>query len=198
MQKQGTKYYTPEEYLAMEEAAEYRSEYYKGEIFSMAGESINHNRIVGNLLSKLDQTLLSGECEPFMTEIKVWIEPKDLFAYPDIIVVCGKPEFYADRDDIITNPMIIIEVLSDSTKNYDRIEKFEFYRTLASFAEYMLIDQYRVHVEHFYLERKGKWIYTDYSDLNDVLKFNKIECQLSLKDIYNRVDFKTEEKTESI
>ena len=189
MQKQATKYYTPEEYLAIEEAAEYRSEYYKGKIFAMAGGSINHNRIVRNLSRKLDQALLNSKCEPFMTDVKVWVEQKDLFTYPDVIVVCGEPEFYQDRDETITNPIIIIEVLSDSTKNYDRNEKFEFYRALASFGEYILIDQHRIHVEHFYLESKKKWIYTDYSDLNDVLKFNKIEFQLSLKDIYDRVEF---------
>ena len=198
MQKHATKYYTREEYLAMEDAAEYRSEYYKGEFFAMAGGSINHNRIVGNLFTKLNLALVNSKCEAFMTDVKVWIEQKDLFTYPDVIVVCGKPQFYKGRDDTITNPIIIIEVLSDSTKNYDRIEKFEFYRTLASFEEYILIDQYRVHVEHFYLESKGKWIYTDNNNLNDVLRFNKIELQVSLKDIYNRVEFKKEEKNESI
>ena len=198
MQKHATKYYTREEYLAMEDAAEYRSEYYKGEFFAMPGGSINHNRIVGNLFTKLNLALVNSKCEAFMTDVKVWIEQKDLFTYPDVIVVCGKPKFYKGRDDTITNPIIIIEVLSDSTKNYDRIEKFEFYRTLASFEEYILIDEYRVHVEHFYLESKGKWIYTDNNNLNDVLRFNKIELQVSLKDIYNRVEFKKEEKSESL
>ena len=198
MQKHATKYYTREEYLAMEDAAEYRSEYYKGEFFAMPGGSINHNRIVGNLFTKLNLALVNSKCEAFMTDVKVWIEQKDLFTYPDVIVVCGKPQFYKGRDDTITNPIIIIEVLSDSTKNYDRIEKFEFYRTLASFEEYILIDQYRVHVEHFYLESKGKWIYTDNNNLNDVLRFNKIEFPVSLKDVYNRVEFKKEEKNESI
>jgi Uma2 family endonuclease len=152
MRKQATKCYTPEEYLELEEAARCRNEYYRGEIFPMVGDSINHNRIIGNLSSKLSQAFDNNNCESFTSEIKIWIEEKDLFTYPDVIVVCGEPEFYQDRDDTITNPIIIIEVLSDSTKNYDRIEKFEFYRTLPSFEEYILIDQYRVHVEHFCLE----------------------------------------------
>lgn len=196
MEKHPEKEYSHEEYFALEDIADYKSEYYRGQIFAMADTSINHNRIIGNLTAKLDHTLLHSKCEAFMTEIKVWIKGKDLFTYPDVIVVCGKAEFYPDRDNTITNPVIIIEVLSDSTKNYDRIDKFEFYRTLPSFQEYILVDQYRFHVEHFYLESKGKWIYTDYSDMNDVLKFNKIECQISLKDIYNRVEFKKEENIE--
>jgi len=197
MQEYAKKYLTPEEYLAMEEMAEYKSEYYRGEIFAMAGISINHNRIVRNLSRKLDQALINNQCEAFTSDIKVWIQEKDLFTYPDVIVVCGKPEFYPDRDDTVTNPIIIIEVLSESTKNYDRIEKFEFYRTLPTFQEYILVDQYRVHIEHFYLESKKKWIYTDYSNENDILKFNDIDFQISLKDIYNRVEFKKEENTES-
>lgn len=198
MQKQATKYYTPEEYLAMEQAAEYRSEYYKGEIFAMPGASINHNRIVRNLSTKLDQALANSKCEAFINEIKVWIAKKDLFTYPAVIVICGKPEFYPDRDDTITNPTVVIEVLSDSTKNYDRTEKFEFYRTLPAFQEYILVDQYRVHVEHFYLEGKGKWIFTDYSDINDVVKFNKIKFEIAMQDIYSSVEFKQEEPNQSL
>ncbi len=198
MQKHAIKYCTHEEYLAMEQAAEYRSEYYKGEIFEMDGASINHNRIVGNLSTKLNQALANSKCEAFMNEIKVWIEQKDLFTYPDVIVICGKPEFYPDRDDTITNPTIVTEVLSDSTKNYDRIEKFEFYRTLPAFQEYILVDQYRIHVEHFYLESKGKWIYTDYSDVNDILKFNKIEFEIAMHDIYSSVEFNKEEPNQAL
>ena len=198
MQKYAEKYYTPQEYLALEEGAEYRSEYYKGEIFAMAGASKNHNRIIGNLYLKLSASLADSKCEAFMTEMKVWIEEKDLFTYPDLVVVCGKSEFYPERDDTITNPIVIIEVLCDSTRNYDRVEKFEFYRALPTFQEYVLVDQYRIHVEHFYLEDKGKWIYTDYSDKNDVLKFHNIAFQISIKDIYNRVDFKQEDNIKSL
>lgn len=198
MEKQSEKYYSHEEYFALEEAAEYRSKYYKGKIVAMTGGSINHNRIIGNLVKKFDHALFDSKCEVFMSEIKVWIKKKDLFTYPDVLVVCGEPEFYPERDDTITNPIVIIEVLSDSTRNYDRIEKFEFYRAIPTFHEYILVDQYRIHIEHFYLENKGKWIYTDYSDMNDVLKFHNIEFQISIKDIYNRVEFKQEENTESL
>ncbi|RMD86186.1 MAG: Uma2 family endonuclease, partial [Calditrichaeota bacterium] len=145
MQKTAKKYYTPEEYLALEEAAEYKSEYYKGEIFAMSGASINHNRIVMNLSTELNTALRDTKCEVFMSDMRLWVEAVQLFTYPDIVILCEQPQFYDDRDDTITNPFIIFEVLSESTKNYDRGEKFEFYRSLPSFQEYILVDQYKVH-----------------------------------------------------
>jgi Uma2 family endonuclease len=107
----------------------------------MAGGSINHNRVVGNIHTKLSTSLADRKREAFMTEIKVCIKEKDLFTYPDVTVVYGKPEFYPDRDDAITNPIVVIEVMSDSTRNCDRIEILEFYRTLPTFQEYILVDQ---------------------------------------------------------
>lgn len=182
------KYYSPEEYLALEERAEYKSEYYKGEIFAMAGTSINHNQIIINTVSKLSNNL-SDKCRTFTTDVRLWIDERDLFTYPDIIIVCGKIEFYPERDDTITNPLVIIEVLSESTKNYDRGEKFVFYRSIPSFQEYILIDQARVHVEHFFIGEQGKWTLTEYDDLNDILKLTKVEFQISLRDIFHRVKF---------
>lgn len=114
------------------------------------------------------------------------------------MIVCGKPEFYPDRDDTITNPILIIEVLSESTKNYDRIEKIEFYRSVPTFQEYVLVDQYRVHIDHYYFESQGKWIYIEYTDMKDVLKLNKIAAQVSLQDIYKGVEFRAEKKSDSL
>lgn len=187
------KYYSPEEYLALEEKAEYKSEYYKGEIFAMAGTSINHNQIIINTVSKLSNNL-SDKCRTFTTDVRLWIDERDLFTYPDIIIVCGKIEFYPERDDTITNPLVIIEVLSESTKNYDRGEKFVFYRSIPSFQEYILIDQARVHVEHFFIGEQGKWTLTEYDDLNDILKLTKVEFQISLRDIFHRVKFGEDRK----
>ena len=184
------KYITPEEYLAMEEKAKHRSEYYQGEIFALAGGSANHNRIVRNLSRNLDQAFTKEKCEAFITEMKVWIEARQLFTYPDVAVVCGEIEFYENRDDAIINPLIIVEVLSDSTKSYDRIEKFQYYRTLPGFQEYILVDQYKIHVEHYYKESKGKWIFTEYYQIDDILHFKKIDFEISLKDIYRRIKFK--------
>lgn len=185
------KYYSPEEYLALEETAEYKSEYYRGEIFALAGTSINHNRIVNNVSSRLNQVFTKKNCEAFATDVKLWIEEKDLFTYPDIMIVCGKIEFYPGRDDTITNPLIIFEVLSESTKNYDRGEKFVFYRAIPSFKEYVLIDQSTMHVEHFYIGEQGKWVLTEYDNPDDILKLTKIDFQISLREIYQRVELPT-------
>ena len=128
-------------------------------------------------------------CRIFTNDMRIWIKAKELFTYPDITIVCDEPEFYTDRDDTITNPLIILEVLSESTKNYDRGEKFEFYRSIPMFQEYILIDQYNIHVEHFSIGVEEKWVLTEYNDINNILKLSKIDFQIPLQDIYNRVDF---------
>jgi len=183
------KYYSPEEYLAIEEKAEYKSEYYQGEVFALAGASVNHNRIISNVVSRFQQSLSEKNCEAFATDVRLWIDEKNLFTYPDIMIVCGKIEFYQERNDTIINPIAIFEVLSESTKNYDRGEKFVFYRAIPTFQEYVLIDQSGVHLEHFYIGEKGKWTLTEYDDLDAVLKLTKVDFQISLRDIYHRVEF---------
>ncbi|MCU0644605.1 MAG: Uma2 family endonuclease [bacterium] len=183
------KYYTPEEYLQLEEQADYKSEYYKGEIFAMSGGSVNHNLIIGNVHASLYQKMRDSKCFAFMNDVRLWIDEKNLFTYPDIMIVCSKIEFYQDRNDTITNPLVIFEVLSESTKNYDRGEKFVFYRSIPSFQEYILIDQAKIHVEHFSIGEQGKWILSEYDDPDNVLKLNKVDFQIPLKDIYHRVEF---------
>jgi Uma2 family endonuclease len=189
MQQPALKYITPEEYLAMEEAAAYKSEYYRGEIFAMAGASKNHDRVALDLGTSINIALKGTHCEAFTDDMKLWIKAKTLFTYPDLMIVCGKAEFYEGRDDIITNPLVIFEILSDSTKKYDRIEKFEFYRSVPSFQEYILIDQYRIHVEQMYLETPNKWILSEYNEITDVLKLAKVKVQIPLQEIYRRVEF---------
>lgn len=189
MPRPAIKHLTPKEYLILEEAAEFKSEYYKGEIFNMAGASISHNRIAMNLSSEINLVLKNTKCQVFMSDMRLWVPAKELFAYPDILVVCNKPEFYPDRNDTITNPLIIVEVLSESTKNYDRGEKFVFYRSIPTFQEYILIDQYSVHIEQFNIGADGKWVLNEYNDVNDILRLSRIDFQIPLKDIYNLVEF---------
>lgn len=186
------KYYTPEEYLQLEENADYKSEYYKGEIFAIAGTSVNHNQIIINTVSKLSNNL-SDKCRTFTTDIRLWIDEKDLFTYPDIMIVCGKIEFYQERNNTIINPIAIFEVLSESTKNYDWGEKFVFYRTIPTFQEYVLIDPSGVHLEHFYIGEKGKWTLSEYDAIEDILNMTKIDFRISLRDIYYRVEFHEEQ-----
>jgi len=189
MQQPALKYITPEEYLAMEDAAESKHEYYQGEIFAMAGASKNHDRIGVDLGTNVNTALKSSKCEVFSNEMKIWSNAKNFFTYPDLIIVCGKAEFYQDRDDILTNPLVVFEVLSKSTQSYDRAEKFEFYRSIPTFQEYILIDQWRVHVEQRYMETRNKWILMEYSQITDVIKLAKVDIEIPLREIYRRVEF---------
>jgi Uma2 family endonuclease len=189
MEKQAYKRYTPEEYLVFEEAAEYKSEYYQGDIFAMSGGSVNHNRIVMSLSSKLEASLGGSKCEAFMSDMRVWIEAKAVFTFPDITIVCGDLQFYENRNDTITNPVVIFEVLSKSTESYDRGKKFEFYRAIPALQEYILIDQYNMHIEQFAIGSEGKWVLTEYSNEKDVFQLFNVDFQMPLNEIYKRVDF---------
>ncbi len=175
------------EYFKMEEKSDIRHEYYKGEIFAFAGASIQHAKIIGNIYSAFRK---KSKCEAFFNDLKVRIEEVDLFTYPDILVICDKPEFYKERDDTILNPVLIVEVLSESTKNYDRGDKFEFYRSLKSLKDYVLVDQRKVHVEHFTKSAENKWLLSEYSKINSSLEIANFKLEISLKEIYERVEFK--------
>ena len=143
MQITEQRYYSIEEYLALEEAADYKSEYIDGEIFPMAGGSTNHNRIAGNFYATLNFAFKTEDYEVFMSDVRLWIPKKRIYTYPDVMVVVGKPEYYNNRTDTITNPRVIIEVFSYLTKEYDRSKKFEAYRTIPTVEEYLLLDQNR-------------------------------------------------------
>ena len=148
---------TPEEYLEIEEKANYKSEYYNGETFALAGASINHNRIAGNLYANLNIALRGKSCEAFMADMRLWIKKEDLFTYPDVMVICGEPKFYQERKDTIVNPILIIEVLSDSTEIYDKGQKFVFYRSIPTLQDYIVIDQKRVQIEHHHKINDFEW-----------------------------------------
>src|SRR6476646_3610732 len=137
MQAQEQHSYSPEEYLKLEELSEFKSEYYNGQIFPMAGGTPNHNRIAVNLGSAMNVALTDQDYDVFISDMRLWIPRAGLYTYPDVMVVAGELEFAEGRKDTITNPLVIVEVLSESTKNYDRGEKFEFYRTRHSFREYV-------------------------------------------------------------
>jgi len=186
MQNPALKYITLDEYFAMEEAAVEKHEYYQGEVFAMAGASQNHHRISLDLGTRVNLALSDTPCEAY-AEMRLWIKAKNLLAYPDLMIVCGKAEFYEGRDDTLTNPLVIFEVLSESTKDYDRGEKFEFYCSIPAFQEYILIDQHRIHVEQMYRETPNKWIVTKYNQITDILKLAKVDAQIALRDIYRRV-----------
>lgn len=180
---------TPEEYLAAERQADFKSEYFAGEVFAMAGASYAHNLIVANVIAELRQQLKGQDCAVVPSDLRLWIESADHYLYPDVTVVCGEPEFTDEQVDTLVNPRLIVEVLSKSTKDFDRGEKFTLYRTLPSFAEYVLVAQDRHHVEHFARQADGRWLLTDVDRMADTVSLTSIEGQLALAEIYDKVPF---------
>ncbi|MDM8521521.1 Uma2 family endonuclease [Anaerolineales bacterium HSG6] len=179
--------YSFADYLVIEEEAEYKSEYINGQIVAMAGASANHNRIASNLHATIYNALDEKPCETFISDLRVWIEDKQRGTYPEVMVVCGKLEFYTDRTDTITNPTVIIEVLSKSTAGIDRGAKFQAYWKLPSFAEYVLVDQYRVQVEYFRRVSEKEWQLLVFTNLDDTLILQSVGVELSLSRIYRKV-----------
>ncbi|MCB0153793.1 MAG: Uma2 family endonuclease [Anaerolineae bacterium] len=196
LQKQSN-YYTTAEYLALEEAADYKSEYYRGEIFAMAGASANYNRIAGNLYAILNFGLESKPCEVFSSDMKLHVKQGELYTYPDIMVVCGRTKFVKDRTDTITNPNVIIEVLSTSTEAYDRGLKFELYRAIDTFQFYILIDQSRVHLDYYHKLPDGRWVLTEFKSADASLTIESLDLEIPIARIYRKVDWFAEERGNS-
>lgn len=181
--------YTPEEYLALERSSETKHEYFNGEIFAMGGASSRHVLIVTNLVVELGTQLKSGPCLVYSTDLRVKVDPTGLYTYPDVVVICDAPQFDDEQKDTLLNPVLIIEVLSDSTKDYDRGGKFEQYRAIASFAEYLLVAQDRPHVEHNVRQADGSWVLHETNRLEDTIQLKSVSCSLPLSEIYNRIHF---------
>jgi len=191
MQAQEKRYYSPEEYLELEVNSEERNEYIDGEIIVKTGGTPNHNQIAGNLSAALNFGLKRQPYQVFVADQRLWIPNKRIHTYPDVMVVAGEIELAEGRKDTITNPVLIAEVLSKSTRNYDQVEKFAAYRTISTFQEYVLIDQYTMHVEHYYKTAPTKWIFSEYDGEEMMLSFSAFSFEISLADIYNKVDFTT-------
>ena len=183
------RYYTPEEYLELEEAADYKSEYIDGQIIPMAGGTANHNRISLNLSAALNFAFRQQDYEVFMGDVRLWITQKRTYTYPDVMILAGEPEFFNNRKDIILNPQIIVEVLSKSTKGYDREDKFQAYRTISTFQEYLLIDQTRIHVDQFSKTGKKQWTLREYDEEDEAIALVTVPFEISLQDLYNKVKF---------
>jgi Uma2 family endonuclease len=180
--------YTPEEYLALEEVAEDKSEYRDGEIVPMTGGSTDHNDIAGNLYAHLKFALRQQPYKVFIGDVRLWIPAYRLFTYPDVMLISGEPVFYSDRNDTVTNPQMIVEVLSKSTRNYDQGDKFDAYRTIPEFQEYILVDQYQIYVKQFVKTAEGYWLLKDYRDTQQTLAFTSIDFTIHLEEIYEGVE----------
>jgi Uma2 family endonuclease len=183
--------YNADEYLALEENADYRSQFYFGEIFAMAGASRRHNIIAGNVCANLHFQLRNRECEIYQNSMRVKVS-ETLYTYPDIVVVCGKPQIEKKHGENLLNPVVLIEVLSTSTEKFDRGEKARLYRSMPSLEEYVLISQDKPYIEHFVRQENGGWLLSELSELSEVLPLPSIECETALSEIYAKVDFAEE------
>jgi len=181
----------PQEYLAMERRADYRSEFYRGEMFAMAGASWEHTRIKDNFARKTGNQLENGPCCVLTSDLRVKVDATGLYTYPDVIIVCDQPLFEDDVFDTLLNPSAIAEVLSDSTEKYDRGQKFAHYRQLPTVREYVLIAQDRPLVERYVRQPDGTWVMTAYDDLTQTFSFGTMPVAITLADIYRGVSFDT-------
>lgn len=184
-----TLYMTPQEYLALEHEAEYKSEYFDGEMFAMSGASLKHNQITINVSAEIHTQFKKRPCRVYSNDMRVKVSPTGLYTYPDIVALCDKPRFDDEQKDTLLNPTVIIEVLSDSTANYDRGTKFKHYRTLESLKEYLLIAQDECHIEHYIRQINNQWLLSETSDLSETIDLPSINCHLALTDVYDKVEF---------
>jgi Uma2 family endonuclease len=183
---------SPAEYLAFERKAETRSEYYRGEIFAMAGASKEHNLVNFNLAGEIHAALKGQSCQGFANELRVKVDRTGLYTYPDVIIVCEEPQFEDEELDTLLNPQVIIEVLSDSTEAYDRGKKFSHYRQLTSLKEYVLVSQHEPLVERYSRDIDGNWKIEDIRGLEAELTLDSVPVTVKLAEIYARVEFPPE------
>jgi Uma2 family endonuclease len=191
---QTKQYYSPEEYLELEVNSEERHEYIDGQIIPMTGGTPNHNQIAGNFYAPLSFAIKPQPYRVYVTDQRLWIPNRGIHTYPDVMIVKTPLEYKEGRRDTLINPVFIAEVLSKSTKSYDKDEKFAAYRTIPSFQEYVLIDQYKMHVEQYFKTENNKWIFSEYEDGDVILSLASVSFQITLADIYDQVDFNVEEE----
>jgi Uma2 family endonuclease len=192
MSTQLVTYLTPEQYLDIESKAEFRSEYINGEMFAMSGATPNHARIVLNTARRLTEQLDGRPCEAFDGDLRLYSAKYRIFTYPDVLVTCGPHQLLDARRDTLTDATVIVEVLSPSTKNYDRGEKFLFYRSLPSFSEYLLLSQDTMRAEHHVRQPDNSWLFREFTGPADEIDLKSIGCRLPLQSFYKRVEFEAE------
>jgi Uma2 family endonuclease len=178
---------TAEEYLAFERRAEGKHEFLNGEIFAMSGAGRRHGLVALNVAALLHAQLKGRSCEVFASDMRVQVKATGLYTYPDVVVVCGEPQFADAELDTLLNPTLVVEVLSASTESYDRGTKFAHYRTLPSLADYVLFAQDRVHAEHYTRQAEDRWLLTETGDPRAVLELGSIGCRLVLAEVYDEV-----------
>ncbi|MDY6782815.1 MAG: Uma2 family endonuclease [Cyanobacteriota bacterium] len=185
-----------EEYLALEKKAEYKNEYRDGKIIPLTGGTTNHNKIAGNFYRQFPWTIDEQDYEIYMGDVRLWIPEYRIYTYPDVMVVRGEPIYEGKGTTTITNPCVILEVLSNSTKGYDRGDKFKSYRSLPSFQDYLLIDQYSYYAEQFAKNAEEKWVFTEYEGEDAILSLASIDFKIPFSSLYQKVNFNIKEESE--
>ena len=187
------KNWTIEEYLQMEETSVEKHEYYQGEVFAMSGTKLPHVIICRNVFGRLIERLRGKSCQPYGSDLRIHIPSNTLFTYPDISIFCGDVKTLNDDEWNALNPIALIEVLSPSTKGYDRGNKFKLYREISTLKEYVLIDSLSISVEAFGINEKGNWELKEYTSIGDTLHFSSIQTSITLKETYEGTKLITSE-----
>lgn len=183
---QPQRHYTLDDYFAVEETSPIKHEYRNGEIFAMAGASLAHNDIAANVLTLLHSALRDTGCRAFGSDLRI-ATFGGLYTYPDVSVICGPPLLVEGRPDTATNPVLLVEVLSDATRDYDRGDKLAAYRTIPSLREVLLIDQATIAVERWWHRDEGAWSYASYGTLDEAVPLAAVPVGLSLGETYRNV-----------
>jgi len=190
MSTQPHRRYTLEEYFALELASEEKYEYFDGEVFNMSGGSRDHEQIIVNLILHLGNKLSGRACRVYPSNLRVKVPSQPPYRYPDLTALCDAPRFeQVGGVDVLVNPSLIVEVLSPSTEAYDRSDKFTHYKSIESFTEYVLIAQRRAHATHFIRGDNGIWTHREYNDLAEVIRLASVKCEVSLREVYENVEF---------
>jgi Uma2 family endonuclease len=187
MTAQPKQFMTTEQYLIFERQSETKHEYLSGEILAMAGASAAHNIITGNILASLHNQLRQQNCTIFPSDMRLRLFQQNAYVYPDIMVICGSIEFDDAEQDTVLNPILIVEVLSPSTEQYDRGKKSQYYRMIPSLQEYLLIAQDELYIEHFIRYSEHQWLFSEATQDRRMLQLSSINCSLIIDDVYNKV-----------
>jgi Uma2 family endonuclease len=189
MSKQQKARFTAAAYLSMERGSSEKHEFAFGDIYAMGGASARHVEIVSNIVRELGNQLRQRPCRVYSTDLRLCVDADQRYTYPDVVVVCGQPQFLDDQIDTLLNPDLIVEVLSESTRNYDRGDKFQQYRGIPSFREYLLVDQAKVHVERHTKQQDGTWSLWETDSSDDVIQMESIAVTLPVSEIYLKIEF---------
>jgi len=192
MSSQPKNFITEAEYLDLERHAEFKSEYYQGEMFAMSGGTLRHGLILSNLVGELRQQLKAKPCWVCSSDVRLRVTSTGLYTYPDVMVVCGQVQFADNRSDTVLNPAVLIEVLSDSTRDDDLGRKCQHYRALPSLTAYLTVEQNSIRAVRHVRQPDGQWLLAEFDQLDQTVELSSIGCTLPMAEIYDKVDFSAE------